>query len=987
MRLSKLTPLLLMLISGLIQAQNGARLLIITHDDYYNALLPLAEWKHQTGLKTKLIRLSEIGSDTNQIHDYIVNAYNTWPVRPEYVMLVGNRYQINWVRFNYQGYISYSDNYYTNISGDYHNEIIPGRIWVDDSFQAQTVTAKILGYEKSPWMDDSLWLRKGMTIVCEDYDSFPADSVYWSDSRYMHDFMINADYFHIDSFSRLRGHNHNNVINSINNGRAYIMYRGVGGGSWSSPFFYIDTLDMHNGFKLPIVISGTCATIDGIGHEWFKAGSAVQPRGIVGFYGTSTLLEHAAEMRSALVCGTIEEIFSDSLATLGMAAEKGRLRYTELFGNSLEYNSWGCLGDPSMRLWTSQPKDIEVACGGNLHQGICSLTVNVTQNAIPQEKALVCISSVNDSSIYAYGYTDNGFIVLSDTFPNPGDSVYLTVTGRNLIPFQTGMRVMQVGAPYIALNRFYLNDSIGGNNDGIANPGETIELEIYLQNIGDTTAWGVFGIIQELQADSFFYLDDTFKFFGDIAPGDTVTTGPDGFNISVSPACPDGRIYELRLTTVDAADSIWSCNIMIQTHRPLLEFITYSFPGGLKYITIGDTNFLYNTLFNAGTYPAVGCHSRIIEADSGVIVIDADASYDTIMPCSISVNINDPFLISVDTIVHTCTPMDMTVEVNTDYSCDTVNFSFYAGQYDYLIWDKDLNHSSGPVIKTILDSLHFYGVLTSGDLVLDDLTLYKSLLVCLGVYPEKYMIHTTNPVGPGIVDYILNRGGKVYMEGGDVFYTDPYYAYGYYFNPTFGLYGLANGVQYLTRVQGQLNSFTNGMSFRHVPTTNTNDRLQNQSNTSLIFTNPDNSYGIAVAAFNRTVGSSFEIGSLVDSIPPSTKRVLIDSIMRYLGINPTGIFENDFADNNIELDIHILPNPSRGYVNFLLQNNSKTTGIKIKIYDVIGRLVWEYGTDSRSAHVIWNCSDNQGRKISAGVYVIRLTGSGKSISKKLVFIE
>src|SRR4030042_2028908 len=213
--------------SSFIHAQNGARLLIITHDDYYNTLKPLAEWKHQTGFMTKLIKLSEIGNDTNQIRNYIINAYNIWQIKPEYILLVGNRFQIGWFQYNYQGQISNSDNYYTNVSGDYHNEIIPGRIWVDDSFQTQTVVAKILGYEKNPWIDDSLWLRKGMTIVCEDYDSFPADSVYWSDARYMHYLMQNAGYYQVDSISRLRGHNHQHVLNAMNNGRAYLLYRGV----------------------------------------------------------------------------------------------------------------------------------------------------------------------------------------------------------------------------------------------------------------------------------------------------------------------------------------------------------------------------------------------------------------------------------------------------------------------------------------------------------------------------------------------------------------------------------------------------------------------------------------------------------------------------------------------------------------------------------------------------------------------------------------
>ncbi len=971
------------------RAQTGARLLIITHDDYYNALKPLAEWKHQIGLKAKLIRLSEIGSDTNQIRSFIVDAYNSWPIRPEYVLLVGNHYQIGWFQFDYQGQISYSDNYYTNVSGDFHNEVIPGRIWVDDSFQAKTVVAKILGYEKNPWLNDSLWLRKGMTIVCEDTDPFPADSVYWSDARYLYHFMQNAGYYQIDSLSRLRGHNHYNVLNGINNGRAYILYRGVGAVRWSPPFYYIDTTGMFNGFKLPIVISGTCATIDGIGHEWLKAGSPTNPRGSVGFCGTTTLLEHAAEMRSALVCGTSAAIFCDSLATLGSAVENGRLKYVELFGNSLEYNSWGCIGDPSMRLWTSTPGQINVNYNGELHPGICSLIVNVKLNMIPYDYALACISSKKDSSIYDYGYTNNGSIVLSDTFSNPGDSVFLTVTGRNVVPFQKAFRICQNNGAYIALNSYMLNDSINGNNDRVANPGENIELTFCLENIGDTTAYEVNSIIQALQADSFFLLDDTIKYFGDIFPGDTVNTGIDGFNIQISPECPDRHICLLQLVSSDSAGSSWHHNIEIQVHRPILEIAHYFFPGNHKYTPIGDTNFLYLSLLNSGSYPAENIYSRIINADSGIIIIDSMASFDPIMPCSIGTNLDNPFVIAVDTSFQSCTQLGITVEVNTDYSCDTCYLIFYAGQYDYLIWDKDPDHSTGPTINAILDSLRFNGLITDGDLIIENLSVHKCLFVCLGVFPNKYRIANTDPVGPAIVNYIENQNGKVYMEGGDVFYSDPYTAYGYFFNPTFKLFGLAHHVSFLSRLNGQPNCFTYGMSFRHSPITNSNDRLGNQGNTQLLFTNADNSQGIAVASFNRTIGSSFEIGSLIDSIPPSTKRCLVDSIMAYFHITPTGISEELGTLQRPETDLVVFPNPSRKNINISLQLTSKTNEIKLQIYDISGRLVWDANpsTELKNISIRWNCVDKNGRPVCAGVYFVRLNTKDFNICKKVIFLD
>jgi hypothetical protein len=122
--------------------ESGARYLVVTHDDFYDDILPLAEWKHKKGMKTKVVKMSEIGSDSLSIRNYIVNAYNTWPIQPEYLLLVGAP---NYLPFPLvMGWNS--DNYYTNITGDIYNEILSGRFTVHDTIETQTVVNKILSY-------------------------------------------------------------------------------------------------------------------------------------------------------------------------------------------------------------------------------------------------------------------------------------------------------------------------------------------------------------------------------------------------------------------------------------------------------------------------------------------------------------------------------------------------------------------------------------------------------------------------------------------------------------------------------------------------------------------------------------------------------------------------------------------------------------------------------------------------------------------------
>ncbi|HEC78924.1 MAG TPA: hypothetical protein ENI34_07260, partial [candidate division WOR-3 bacterium] len=625
-------------------AQTGARYLIITHDDFYNKIKPFARWKTTKGLKTKIVKLSDIGNGPEQIKNYITDVYNTWDIKPQYLLLVGSPNKIPFPSINYQGYVYESDNYYTNVTGDFHNELLPGRFWVDDTLEARTIVAKVLSYEKCMTAIDSFWYRGGVTIVNEDEDSFPADSVYWADVRYAHTLMLGAGFTEIDSLAQSFGNTSVDVINAINNGCSYILYRGVGFNNWDYPFNAIHGYDMHNGPMLPVVISATCATVYGIGQEWTRTGTPTELKGVVGFLGTTTALMHAAEFRSALAKGTLENIFCDSLSTLGKAAEAGRLKYYELFHNTLEYNSWTCLGDPSMELRTFTPKGITV-----VHDSLFwvvpeagTIRVHVEYNSVPVESALVCIMAERDTTIYHYGRTDNaGNITFIDTFHIPGDSLVCTVTGRNLKPYSGKAPVKFTGGPYLLLNSFLIEDSIGGNNDNIANPGEDIDIPVWIKNWGDSTAYNVVGVLQKAAADPFFTLYDTTKSFDDVPAFDSAFSSVDGYNIVVDSACPDSHRIDLSLVIKDDNDSTWISDFNFIVHAPIIEFVQYYFPGYLKYTPTGDTNQLIVELVNTGSYQAENLNCTIFTTDSFVNILDPTSSFGTILPDTISSNESD----------------------------------------------------------------------------------------------------------------------------------------------------------------------------------------------------------------------------------------------------------------------------------------------------------------------------------------------------------
>ena len=428
---------LLLIIFGVGIAQEvGARYLIITHDNFYNAVQPLAQWKHKTGMRTKVVKLSQIGSTSSQIKSYIQSAFTTWQIRPEFLLLVGAPKYLPWGANN-------GDNYYTNMDSDIYNEILSGRLTVHDATEAQTVVNKILLYEKTPNVSDSLWFIRACLIVREDYN-YHDDSIYWSDINYAKNMMRDDGYGIIDTLSRMAGDNANDIISSVNTGRAFVLYRGSATNNWYSPFA-VNPGQLVNGTKLPIVLSITCGTI-GTGstpataERWLLTGTPTTPRGAAGYFATTTSGTNISHLRSAVCKGFFNGLFQGSKRTFGEACEAGRLNVYNLYNSSSEYRGFTTLGDPAMDIWTATPRPMDVFHDTSLPVGADTLIVRVEYRSIPVESALVCV--MFDTTVYEVGYTSNdGQIMFSFEASEPG-YVHVTVTAHNKIPYSDSIPVV-----------------------------------------------------------------------------------------------------------------------------------------------------------------------------------------------------------------------------------------------------------------------------------------------------------------------------------------------------------------------------------------------------------------------------------------------------------------------------------------------------------------------------------------------------------------
>lgn len=80
-------------------------------------------------------------------------------------------------------------------------------------------------------------------------------------------------------------------------------------------------------------------------------------------------------------------------------------------------------------------------------------------------------------------------------------------------------------------------------------------------------------------------------------------------------------------------------------------------------------------------------------------------------------------------------------------------------------------------------------------------------------------------------------------------------------------------------------------------------------------------------------------------------------------------------------DLVIFPNPIYKEVTFSFPYND----ISLKIYDVIGRSVFD--KTIKENDFIWNCCDNNNRKLPAGVYFVRVEASDYKETRKVILLK
>ena len=632
--------------------------LIIVPDEWQANVQPLADWRRRRGFSVFVRNLTEVGgSSSTAIKAYIQNAYDNWPIPPSFVLLVGDVDRVGYFTGGGQGNPPTDLNYSCVEGGDYLPDIDLSRASVVSSAQLDTLVGNIIRYEQVGGIGGTAWLKKAYFIASADGYWHPIPE---ATHRYVMD-KIRPIGVECDSIWLYYGAG-TPITTAINGGRAWVTYSGHGGEDcWADPTPEFDNTAVHaltNIDLIPLVqtyacLSGNFASSsypECFSEAWIRNGR----RGAIAHMAssvTSYWTEDDTLERRVFDC-----LFDSSMTWIMAAYNRAKLIYYQQMGagsTTQRYlEMYNLMGDGAIDVYSQEPVALSVSYPPVIPLGAYPLTVTVNTGKSPVENALVCAMARTDTTVFASGYTNaSGEVVLNITTLSP-DSIYVTVTGHNLAPHLGAALALPSTGPYVMYLRHTVDDSAGGNNDHIINPGETINLPMWLKNWGSAQASNVRTWLRA--SDPNITLLDTMKSFGDIVAGDSAFSGAGGFRFAVASACTNRYNLRFTLVTKDANDSTWQSSLNLAVGAPALVYLTNRAddppPGGNGngMIEPGESGDLIVTLRNAGLGGAYGVTATLVSGDARLEVLDSTGSFGNIMPDTTASNEADRFMVRAD---------------------------------------------------------------------------------------------------------------------------------------------------------------------------------------------------------------------------------------------------------------------------------------------------------------------------------------------------
>lgn len=562
---------------------------IVSAPMFQSALQPFIAWKRKMGYAVVEAYTSDplVGNTTSSIKAYLQGLYTSATLTdpaPTFALLVGDVAQIP----AYSGTTGThpSDLYYFEYDGggDYIPELFYGRFSANNITELQPQIDKTLEYEQYLMPSDS-FLAEVVMVAGVDNSFGPTHAngqINYGTANYFNTGhgMLSHTYLYPAS-----GSSSSSIIANISAGVGFANYTAhCGTNGWGDPSFTSSNIpSLQNTSEYPLIIGNCCLSnkFDGtcFGEELLRANG----KGALGYIGGSnnTLWDEdfywsvgvgtpsASPTYAGTGLGAYDRLFHDHgeprsewYETNGQIVTAGNLAVTASTSNEDKYywEIYHLMGDPALRTHYGIPPALSITHAPFMPVGLSYFNVST------EPYTYVAISA--NGILHGAGMSDStGALALSlNPITIPGYA-HIVATRMNRKPYIDSILVAAPNGPYLGLNS-YLPADPAGNNNGKADFGETVQLDMMVQNYGNQAAGQVNALLST--ADSLVTLIDSTEIIQLINAGDTIAlTG--SFTFAVDPFIPDQHLVHFQLWLTDSAGTYWNYPVKVTLNAPNLQ--------------------------------------------------------------------------------------------------------------------------------------------------------------------------------------------------------------------------------------------------------------------------------------------------------------------------------------------------------------------------------------------------------------------------------
>jgi hypothetical protein len=563
--------------------------IIVSDPMFEDNLQPFIEWKTKKGFLVVEAYTDDpnVGNTTESIKSYLEGFYNDPPegYNPQsFILIVGDVDQVPAFTGNFGGHIT--DLYYAEYTGDIFPECCYGRFSANNQDELEAQLNKNLEYEMYQFPEPS-FLDSTMLIagIAPGYDTI------WGNGQlnYMINNYLNGEngiFAHLFTPPFSPDTNYTElIIQSFSDGVSFVNYTGhCSTFGFSNPPLSIGNIaDFTNEHKYPLVIGNCCSSASFntmcFGEQIVRAtnkgalsfiGAASSTYWdedywwMIGFKDISSNPQYSAD-NLALIDRWFHinnEAPDDWYITQGQFTIAGNLSISQS-GSGLEGYYWevyNLLGDPSVMVYLPQPELPEV-----YHSS--SITLQTETLLVYSEPYTYIALSINNVLHGIAMADENGVaeVNISLPFTNPG-TADIVVTGQNMVPYFGTVKIEDPESAYVMMQSFEIDDS-NGNNDGNADAGENILLDITLFNFGSITSGNITASLST--SDTNIALINGVNTWSSLEP-DNSEIKYGAFSFNIDQFCENGHIAEFDLEITDG-NNTWNSLFSITIHSVITE--------------------------------------------------------------------------------------------------------------------------------------------------------------------------------------------------------------------------------------------------------------------------------------------------------------------------------------------------------------------------------------------------------------------------------